>query len=316
MTITMHAARYDHYGPPSVLGLHTVAVPEPPAGHLRVRVHATSVNAVDLMLRAGGGRPLSGNRFPRGVGLDFVGEVDAVGEGDSDWRPKDRVWGGIPDYFRGAGTAAEYVVVPVNHVARAPRTLDPVSAAALPTGGVTALIALHDHARLRAGQTVLVRGAAGGFGHVCVQLAHAMGARVTALAGAGRLAAVRDLGAAEALDYRRTSPKDLPLFDVVVDAVGTELAAYRRLGRRTVTIAFGSPRALAAVAASTAHGSRRIRTFSGKLLTPTLQRLTAHVEAGDLRPSVAAVHPLTEAAEAHRSAEAGGSLGKHVIRIS
>ncbi len=124
-------------------------------------------------------------------------------------------------------------------------------------------------------------------------------------------------GRVVALDHRTTDPADLPGFDVVVDAVGTSLPAYRRLARRTVTItAFGQPSALLATAASTIHGSRRIRTFGGKLLAPGPAALAAHVESGEVQPVVAGIHRLDQAAEAHRRAEAGGNLGKQIIRVA
>ncbi|AOS66041.1 zinc-binding dehydrogenase [Actinoalloteichus hymeniacidonis] len=114
------------------------------------------------------------------------------------------------------------------------------------------------------------------------------------------LDALRRLGANEILDRRAVRPVELPSYDVVVDAVGTELAAYRRLAARTVTIAFPSPAVLADIAASRVFGSRRIRTFSGRI-------------RAELRPVVAGSFPLEETA-AHRRLETGGNLGKLVIR--
>ncbi|WP_432969853.1 NAD(P)-dependent alcohol dehydrogenase [Dactylosporangium sp. CA-233914] len=272
------------------------------------------MNAIDVTLRSGALRLVSGRRFPRRLGVDFAGEVDATGPGVTGWRRGDRVWGGVLGYERGqAGAAADYVLVPHAQLSPAPAGIDLITAAALPAVGVTALVALR-HARLREGQRMLLRGAAGGFGSAAVQLAASLGAHVTAMASARHLDALRDLGAKEALDRRVIQPRDLPTYDVVVDAVGTDLAAYRRLAPRTVTIAYGRAGALAGIAASTVFGPRRIRSFRGRLRAADLALLTQRVEAGHLRPIVAGVYPLEEAARAHRQMEAGGNLGKLVIR--
>ncbi len=272
------------------------------------------MNAVDVALRSGAARLLSGRRFPRRLGLDFAGEIDAVGPGVTGWRQGDRVWGGVRGFTRGQnGAAADYVLVPRTQLSLAPAGIDLVTAAALPGVGVTALIALQRHARLREGQRMLLRGAAGGFGSAALQLAASLGVHVTAVAGARHLDALRELGAKEVLDRRLIHPGDLPGYDVVVDGVGTDLAAYRRLAPRTVTIAFAQPGALATVAASTVFGSRRIRSFSGRLRAADLATLTQRVNDGHLQPVVAGVYPLEEAAEAHRRQEAGGNLGKLVI---
>ncbi len=287
-------------------------VPDPAAGEVRVRVHATSVNAIDTVLRSGKLRLVTGGRFPRGVGLDFAGVVDASAA--AAYAPGDRVWGTIPNHPRTpAGTAAEFLVTTPAHLAPAPPDTDLADLAALPGVGVTALIALRDHAQLQKGQTVLVRGAAGGFGTAALQLARAAGARVTALASARHLPALRDLGADAVLDRATTDPAGLPHFDVVLDAAGTGLPAYRRRAGRTVTIAWGSLPALATIAVSTIHGAGRIRSFSASLTHADLAQLTDHVTRGDLRPVIAGRFPLAQAAAAHAAFERGGALGKWLI---
>ncbi|MFF5076037.1 NAD(P)-dependent alcohol dehydrogenase [Actinoplanes sp. NPDC000266] len=308
----MRAALHDRYGSPSVLHEALLPVPTPGPGEVRVRVHAAGVNAIDTVLRAGKLRLVTGRRFPRGTGLDFAGVVDT--SDSPGYAPGDRVWGTIPNHPRNpAGAAAEYVVTTPDRLAAAPPGVDLADLAALPGVGVTALIALRDHARLRAGQTVLIRGAAGGFGTAALQLAHAAGARVTALASARHLPALRDLGAGAVLDRATTDPAGLGHFDIVLDAAGTELPAYRRHAGRTVTIAWGSIPTLLTIAASAVHGPRRIRSFSATPAHADLALLTDHVTRGDLRPVVAGRFPLTEAAAAHAAFERGGALGKWLI---
>ncbi|MFI6513144.1 NAD(P)-dependent alcohol dehydrogenase [Streptosporangium sp. NPDC050855] len=318
----MRAALYDRYGPPEVLYEGRVPTPVAGPGEVLVRVHATTVNGGELMGRAGRIRPVTGlppgRGFPKRTGIDFAGEVAALGSAMSGLAVGDRVWGTLP---RGVfGSSAEFVVVRPRQLAHAPAGLDLVQAAALPVG-TTAITALRDRARLREGERLLVRGAAGGVGSVAVQLGRAYGARVTGLAGARNLDLVRDLGADEVLDYATTGPADLGPFDVIFDSAGTDLGTYRRLlapGGRMVSITFDSRKvvpSLSYVIASVVFGSRRVRFFSGNPTHRLFADLTAYVESGALRPVVDTVHPLADIAGAHRALEAGGVRGKHVVRI-
>ncbi|WP_188188260.1 NAD(P)-dependent alcohol dehydrogenase [Nonomuraea sp. SYSU D8015] len=316
----MRAALYDRYGPPEVLYEGTVPKPVPGPGEVLVRVHAVSVNGGELHGRAGKVRlvtDLVERGFPKRTGLDFAGEVVAVGRDVRGPAVGDRVWGLTGYRF---GSAAEYVAVRPRRIALAPAGLDLVEAAALPVG-TTAITALRDKARLQAGERLLVRGGSGGVGHVAVQLGRAFGAHVTALAGAGNQDFVRDLGADEVFDYRTTAPADLGRFDVVLDTVGTASGAYRRLlrpGGRMVAIAFDPDRAAASlsyIAASAVFGSGRVRFFSGNPTHRLFADLTRYVDSGAIRPVVDTVFPLADIAKAHRALEAGGVRGKYVIRM-
>ncbi|MFC4854727.1 NAD(P)-dependent alcohol dehydrogenase [Actinophytocola glycyrrhizae] len=317
----MRAALYDSYGPPDVLYVGTLPKPLPGPGEVLVRVHATSVNGGELPGRAGRVRLVTGvldRGFPKRVGIDFAGEVVAVGEGVTTYGPGDRVWG-VPRRF---GAAAEFVAVDTRRLAPAPANIDLVRAAALPGVGTTAITALRDKAHLQPGERLLVRGASGGVGSVAVQLGHMYGAHVTALANAKHHDALTELGADEVLDYRTTSPADLPRFDVVLDTVGTEFPAYRGLltrSGRMVAIAFDLDHtftSLSYLVGSTVFGGRRVRFFSGDPRADLLAELTRLTDTGALRPVVDTVFPLAEIAEAHRVLEAGGVRGKLVIQVS
>ncbi|MFD5318756.1 NAD(P)-dependent alcohol dehydrogenase [Streptomyces sp. NPDC127098] len=316
---TMRAALYDRFGGPEVLYVGRVPRPEPKAGEALVRVRAVSVNGGEAFVRSGRFSVLTGRGFPKRVGLDLAGEVAALGAGTAGLAVGDRVWG-VLGRTSGFGSAAEYVAVPADRLGRVPDGLDLVPAAALPVG-TTALTALRDKARLRPGESLLVRGAAGGVGHVAVQLGRALGAEVTGLARAANLDFVRELGARHAVDHRAVRPPELGRFDVVLDTVGTELATYRRLlnpGGRMVTVALDHRRpatTLGAIAASAVHGRARIRFFSGDPRRPLLDDLARHVTEGTLRPMVDTVFPLTEIAAAHRALTDGGVRGKYVVRV-
>ncbi|MFJ6984040.1 MULTISPECIES: NAD(P)-dependent alcohol dehydrogenase [unclassified Streptomyces] len=313
----MRAVQYDRFGPPEVLRVEEVPTPRPGPGEVLVEVHAASVDAGETAFRAGKMRRISRARFPRGTGGDFTGRVSAVGSGVQAWRAGDAVWGLMPHLTFGA--IADFVAVPEQRIAAAPKNLDLVRAAALPVSGTTALTALTEKARLTRGERLLVRGATGGVGSVTVQLGKALGAHVTALAGARNLDWITELGADVALDYRTTRPEDLGLFDVVVDVVGTDLGAYRaRLTRqgRMIPLAFDTDHIVSSVAGTmlrAATSPRRVKPFSNNPSPDRIAELTRSVEDGSIRPAIDTVFPMTDITEAHHRLEAGGVRGKCVI---
>jgi NADPH:quinone reductase-like Zn-dependent oxidoreductase len=315
----MKAVQIMRFGTPDVLGVNDVDRPAPGPGEVLVRVEATTVNGHDTIVRAGRLRMVSGRRFPIGLGLDFAGVVAATGAGVAGVRVGERVWGTVhPREKHAVAAAAEYVLVPAGRIGAVPAGMSPVDAAALVVAGATALIALRDSVRLVAGERVLVRGAAGGVGTAAVQLAHAFGGHVTALARDRHASALRDLGADEVLDYRATTAEQTGPYDVIVDTVGTELRRYRaRLGEhgRMVTVGL-SAAALATIAASSVHGSRRIRTFSANPDGTLLRDVADYVDARALRPVVDSVYPLADVVQAHQAFERGGVIGKQVISVA
>ncbi|WP_369032574.1 MULTISPECIES: NADP-dependent oxidoreductase [Streptomyces] len=315
----MKAVQITSFGAADVLRVNDVERPAPGAGEVLVAVEASSVNGHDVIVRAGELKMVSGRRFPIGVGLDFAGTVVETGADVAGHRVGDRVWGMVhPRQRHTTGGAAEYVVVSADRVAHAPVNISPVEAASLVVTGATALIALRDSVHAVSGERVLVRGAAGGVGTAAVQLAHALGCHVTALARDRHAPILAELGADEVLDYGSTTSDRIGPFDVVVDTVGSELHCYRsRLakGGRMVTVGL-SAGALAAIAASSVHGSRRIRTFSANPDTAVLRDVAGHVTSGALRPVVDSVYPFADIAAAHQAFERGGVVGKHVVAVS
>jgi NADPH:quinone reductase-like Zn-dependent oxidoreductase len=309
----MNLAVYDRYGPPEVLHVTTGPVPRPRPGEVLVRVRAVSVNGGENHMRSGELRPFSGNRFPKRIGVDLAGEV--VDPGTSRFAVGEPVWG---LQGRRMGSAAEYVAVRADRLDRIPDGLDAVQAAAL-ASGTTAVTALRDVAALAPRERLLVRGATGGVGHIAVQLGRAMGAHVTGLASAANLPMVKELGADEAIDYRE--PGDLGRFDVVLDTVGTDQEAFRRLlapRGRMVAISFDPEHLFRSVGYLLAHAPRRtrwVRFFSGNPTTALFAELGRWATSGAVRPHVDRVFPLADIAAAHRALEQGGVRGKIVVTL-
>lgn len=216
---TMRAISQDTLGGPEVLKVVELERPEPRTNEVLVRVRAAGVNPTDWKHRATGGFL---GEPPFVLGWDVSGVVEAVGIGVVRFQPGDEVFGML-SYPYGHGSHAEYVSAPARWFAPKPASLDHTQAGALPLVSLTAWQALVEYADLQPGQRVLIHAAAGGVGHVAVQIAKARGAYVIGTASAGKHGFLRDIGVDEAIDYRETdftdSVKDV---DVVLDTIGGE----------------------------------------------------------------------------------------------
>lgn len=204
----MRAIVLNGYGGPERLRPQEVARPEPDVGEVLVRVRAAGVNPIDWKIRRGRLRLLRPARFPLILGFDVAGEVAAVGPEVADFEPDDRVFAMLASPH--GGGYAEYAVAGAGAVARLPAGLSFEEGAALPLAGLTALQALRDLADLRPGERLAVHGAAGGVGHLAVQLGVAMGAHVVAAAGPGQQDLLLRLGAERAVDVTREDLTALP----------------------------------------------------------------------------------------------------------
>ncbi|KOG47897.1 NADPH:quinone reductase [Streptomyces virginiae] len=307
----MRAIVVIEWGGPENLVEREIDRPEPGLGEVLVRVHAAGVNPVDWKTRDSGAL-IAWGEHPI-VGWDVSGTVEAVGPGVTVHAPGDEVYG-MPHFPRQAGGYAQYVTAPARHFAAKPATLDHVQAAALPLAALTAWQALVDTAGVSAGQRVLVHAAAGGVGHLAVQIAKARGAYVIGTASAGKHALLRELGADEVIDYRTTDFEDaVSDVDIVIDAVGGEYTQRSlkvlKAGGHLVTLP--GPDSLPADPQGV-HAS-------WVLVEPDLaglQEIAALVEQGLLKPLVDTVLPLEQAARAHEIGEQGRTTGKIVLTVA
>lgn len=309
----MRIIRQQVLGGPEVLELMEVPRPEPGPTEVLVRVTAAGVNPVDWKTRARGGFL---GQPPFTVGWDVAGVVEAVGWGVTRFATGERVFG-MPRFPHEAAAYAEYVTSPSRQLARIPADLDDDEAAALPLAGLTAWQALVETADLGPGQRVLILGAAGGVGHLAVQIAKARGAYVIGTARSEKHAFLAELGADEAVDYTSDAVEDrVRDADVVLDLVGGESAAPALATLRdgglfiTVPSGFG-------VEPLREHAAGRVRV-TGILVEPDragLEAMAELVARGVLRPHVLRTFPLEEAARAHELGETGRTQGKLVLMI-
>ncbi|AQT74533.1 NADP-dependent oxidoreductase [Streptomyces sp. fd1-xmd] len=306
----MRAIVVNEWGGPENLVEREIERPEPGLGEVLVRVHAAGVNPVDWKTRASGAL-IAWGETPI-LGWDVSGTVEAVGPGVTLYAPGDEVYG-MPHFPRQAGGYAEYVAAPARHFARKPASLDHVQAAALPLAALTAWQALVDTAGVTAGQRVLVHAAAGGVGHLAVQIAKARGAYVIGTASAAKHDVLRGLGADELIDYRSVDfAEAVSDVDVVLDALGGDTAerSLKVLRSGGHLISLPGPDSVPADADGV--------NAAWVLVDPDLKGLEAIADLADrglLKPLVETVLPLADAARAHEIGEQGRTTGKIVLTV-
>ncbi|WP_331767161.1 NADP-dependent oxidoreductase [Embleya sp. NBC_00896] len=309
----MRAIGQNTLGGPEVLELVEVDRPEPAPSEVLVRVHAAGVNPTDFWHRSTGG--LLGG-VPVRLGWDVSGVVEAVGLGVTMFRPGDEVFG-MPRLPQPAGAYAEFLTSPARHLARKPAGLSHVEAAALPLAGLTAWQSLVDTADVRPGQRVLVHAAAGGVGHLAVQIAKARGAYVIGTARAAKHDFVRGLGADEVVDYTTVDFAEVVRdVDIVIDTIGGEYGprSLRTLRPGGHVVSLASPAETALVPVAEKLGFRAGFT----IVEPDqggLKAIAELVEAGQLRAAVETVLPLAQAAKAHEIGGTGRTAGKIVLTV-
>jgi len=309
----MKAVRLHSYGGPEVMVYEDAPVPAAGEGEVLVRVRATSVNPFDWKVRRGYLAGWLNHALPLIPGWDVSGVVEAVGPRVDEWRSGDEVYG-MADAARN-GASAEYIVVRASHLARKPRSLDSLHAAAVPQAALTAWQALFDVGGLAAGQRTLIHAAAGGVGHYAVQLAKRRGAHVIGSASTGNLDFVRQLGADEVIDYTARPFEDAARdIDLVLDTIGgdTQRRSWKVLKPGGVLVSIVEPPS-AELAAQ--HGVRQ--AFLGASQNADeLREIAALIDAGALKPVVSAVLPLSQLRDAHAMSEGGHTRGKIVIDVS
>jgi len=322
---TMNAIVQEGTGSADVLSFRQIALPDLPDDRILIRVRAASVNASDYHSVRGGWLVTVMGKILRAAkpypirGGDLAGTVEAVGKNITTFRPGDEVFG------VGRGTWAEYATGSERGILPKPARLSFTEAAAVGGAAITALQAVRDHGQVRAGQDVLVYGAGGGVGTSAVQIAKALGARVTAVTGPRNVEVVTALGADEVVDYTKEDVlARRARYDAVIDIAGTKplgtlMRALAPTGKLVVVGAakhggwlgvFG--RLIAATVRSRVL-KQRVVFFVASIRRDDLAYLAELIEAGKLRPAIERTYPLAETREAVRYALTGQARAKIVL---
>ncbi|MCG7554826.1 zinc-dependent alcohol dehydrogenase family protein [Pseudoalteromonas sp. Of11M-6] len=328
----MKAMIVNSFGSENVFEVCEITKPQVKTGHVLIKIAATSVNTVDTMIRAMGDNLPIAPALPAVLGMDFAGTVEEVGEGVTDYKVGDKVYGcagGLADL---QGTLAEYMVADAKLIALKPQNLSMREAAALPLVAITAYEGLM-RAGISEGQKVLVHGGSGGVGHVALQLARYFGAEVYSTGGGdSQLALIEKLGA-KAINYKTETVAGYVAkfteglgFDVVFDSVGGEnmrnsFEAAALNGQVASTVAMvNMDLSLAHFKGLSLHVVFMLipmlhnikREEHGKILN----EISQIVEAGELTPVLdKETFSLEEAGKAHERLASGKAMGKVVISI-
>ncbi|MBC6988816.1 NAD(P)-dependent alcohol dehydrogenase [Hymenobacter sp. BT491] len=313
----MKAIYYTEYGPAEVLQFGEQPTPKIKSDQVLVRVRASSVNPVDWKVRDGSAKMMTDRIFPKIPGRDIAGEVAALGDEVTRFRIGDRVFG-MPIGIGGAN--AEYAAVDATVLAFIPDNLSFEQAAAVPLAALTALQALHNHAKLLSGDRVLINGASGGVGSMGVQLARALGAgEITGVCGPDNVELVRSLGADRVINHKEHDfTKDISRYDIIFDAVGKtnfidSKASLRNGGRYVTTAPNPKDVALGMLAASLSN--KKMLAFMAKNRGADMSLIANWLRTDILKPVIDKTFPLAETAEAHRYSEKGGAAGKIVLTV-
>lgn len=309
-TSPIQAIRVHHYGGPEQLKLEQIARPEPQADEVLVRVYAAGVAPADWKTRQGLLKDLRPMQLPYIPGSALAGIVEEVGPGVTAWKVGQAVFG-----HSAKGTYTEYTTASVGTLALKPETLSFDEAATLAGGATTAWQGLFEYGLLQTGQSVLIRGAAGGVGSFAVQFARWKGAHVIGTTSPANRDFVRSLGAETVIDYTSTPLEQVVhAIDLVLDTVGGETheRPWNVLKRGGTLVSITGP--LSQEKAQ--ELGVRAMAFSNRPSTQLLQSLARLIEEEHINVTLREVFPLHEVRQAHELSQTGHGRGRNVLHIA
>jgi len=310
----MKAAQINEYGHADVLKIADVPVPAVSEGKVLVAVHASSINPFDTVIREGYMKDMIPLTFPVTLGGDIAGVITEVGDGVSELKVGDKVYGQANVVAGNSGAFAEFAVTAAGQLATTPKDLDFDQAASLPLVGVSALQGIIDHIHLQSGQKIFIHGGAGGIGSMAIQIAKHLGAFVATTATGEGVAFVKSLGADEVIDYKAEDfTEKLRDYDAVFELAGGEefeksLTVLKKGGIGVSMIAHADEAKVKELGVTAISQQTQVTTDH-------LHALTKLVEDGVVTPQVEKVYPLEQIQQAFKARESGSVRGKVVIHI-
>ncbi len=311
-TPSMKAICFHEYGGPEVLKYENVQRPEPQHGQVLIQVRAAAVNPVDWKIREGWLASMIPLQLPTIAGTDVAGVVMATGQGVTDFRVGQDVYGFVGI---GGGAYAGYTTAAIETIALQPQTLDYVQAASVPLVATTAWQALFEAGGLKEGQTVLIHGGAGGVGTFAVQLAKMKGAYVLATASSQNVEFVKGLGADEVIDYTTTRFETVAHHvDVVLDIIGgeTQQRSWGVLKPGGILVSTLGPPSQEDAA------KHRVRAafVQAQPTAGLLKEIARLLDSGQIKPNVGKMFPMEQARQAQELKQHGHTRGKIVLEIA
>ncbi|HTK02337.1 MAG TPA: NADP-dependent oxidoreductase, partial [Bordetella sp.] len=308
----MQAYRVHRFGGPEVLQQEWVAVPEPGRDEGLIRVKAASLNPVDFKSREGKYPLVRADRLPYILGRDCAGILEETHARLPGIEPGDCVYAFVG---QGQGAYAEYTVAPLAGIARKPLSLDFPTAAAVPLAGLTAWQGIFEHGGLKAGQRLLIHGAAGGVGHLALQFARAKGAEVIVTSSSDAAAFLLSLGADRVIDYKTQDfEKEVRDVDVVFDLIGgeTQERSWNVLKEGGAVISTLNEPSQERAKQKNARAARYTARPDGHQLA----EIADLIDRDKVRVHVARIYDFAEMERAQRQLQAGHNRGKLVVSLS
>ncbi len=310
----MKAAQFTNYGGPEVIEINEVPKPPISKNQVLIEVHAATINPFDYKLRRGYMKDMMPLKLPLTLGGNLSGVVVELGEGVTDFKIGDGVFGQSYAFGGGSGAIAEYAVAGEENIAIKPKSVNHIEAGSLPLVGVSAIQAIEQHIGLQSGQKILIHGGAGGIGSLAIQLAKHKGAYVVTTARSEDVDYVKSLGADEVIDYQKQKFEEkLSGFDAAYDTVGGDTTdrSFKVLKKGGVLVSMlGEPSKNLAKEYGVTVIGQNTQTNS-----KNLSRLAELVDQGVIKPQVDKVFPFDQTREAFEYIETGHSRGKVVIEI-
>jgi len=315
----MKAIVYEKFGPPDVFELKEVEKPTPKNDELLVRVHATSVNAIDKIFRSGDSllfgftKIMAGFNKPKFkiLGFDVSGEVESIGKKVTKFKSGDLIYGAPMS----PGANAEYFCFPEKNAALKPANMTHEEAAAVPSTGCTALTFLRDKVSIQDGQSVLIYGASGGVGSYAIQIARLYTTEVTAVCSTNKVELARALGTKDVIDYRKEDfTKNSQTYDVIFDAVGRKKISYLKCKNSLSKNGTFVTTDLEPVFFKRMW-NRRVKSGFASVTSEKLNFLRDNIEARKIKSIIDKTFPLSQTAAAHKFYEEGHPKGKIVISV-
>jgi len=310
----MKAAQINNYGHADAVKVQEAAKPVAGNGQVLVEVHASSINPFDSMVREGFLKDTIPLNFPVTLGGDISGIITEIGEGVSDFKIGDKVYGQANVVGGASGAFAEFASTKSSQVGKMPANLSYTDSAAIVMTGLSAYQVIYEHMNLQAGQTILIHGGAGGIGSVAIQMARHLGVRVIATASGEGIAFAKDLGADEVIDYKLQKFEDLVTgVDAVFDTVGGE----------TYDKSFGVMKMGGVIVSMTAQPNKELSEKFGvsaiyqstHTSTEQLDKLAKLINEGIVTVRVDKVFALDQIKQAFEARESGSVKGKLAIKI-
>jgi len=308
----MKAVRIHEFGSPDVLELEDIAIPQPAADEVLIKVYASAVNPVDQKIIAGESQEKFPTKFPLTIGWDVSGVIEQAGDSVRKFSIGDEVYG--RPFPTTNGAFAEYLVIKADQIALKPKSIDHINAAAVPLSGLTAWQGLFKYGKLEKGQKVLIHAASGGVGSFAVQFAKWKGAYVIGTGSGENIAFIKQLGADEAIDYKNERFEEkVSDVDLVFDLIGKEtqqrsLQVIKPGGRLITTI-------MPQFKDEAKEKKIQLEGFTAQSYPDDLEQIADLIDNGIVSPVVSSVLNLEEAKQAELLNAKGGTRGKIVIKV-